>query len=168
MIAILTLAGYITILIIIAYVYRKQEKAVMYMELIAWAFILLFLYTSFSKIFLFRIYLYDLHRSPFIGPYVNIVSVLVPLSEIVISIMLFLPTTRTKGLYGSLFLMLLFTIYVAGVLSLTTERPCTCGGLIREMSWINHFIFNIFYTGLSVVGIWLDKKLTAYHISSQK
>nr|WP_143097972.1 MauE/DoxX family redox-associated membrane protein [Chitinophaga sp. CF118] len=64
--------------------------------------------------------------------------------------------TRKYGLLGSLVLMLVFTVYVAYVLLFTTKRPCTCGGIIRQLSWPDHLIFNISFLLLAITGIILQ------------
>lgn len=137
----------------------KKETA---LEWICYAFIILFLYTAFSKLFLFTVYLDDLHRSPLLAPFANYLSILLPLSEIAVAVALFLPQYRKIGLYGAAALMVMFTGYVTYVLTLTTKRPCTCGGLIRQLTWPQHLVFNIFFTALALVGIYLYNKAQRY------
>lgn len=128
-----------------------------YIEIISYAFIILFLYTAFSKLFIYSTYLRDLQRSPFISDFAKPLSVLLPLAELVISVLLFLPKKRLLGLYGSLTLMIAFTIYVSGLVFTQDRLPCSCGGLIRELTWKQHFFFNLFFTALAIIGIWLSK-----------
>jgi putative oxidoreductase len=128
-------------------------------DFICYAIILLFLYAALSKLFLYNIYVYDLHRSPFIGKYASYLSLSIPTVEIVLSVMLFFERTRLMALWGSFILMILFTGYVALILGSGVHLPCTCGGLIRNLSWRQHLAFNIFYTGLAGIGIWIQKNL---------
>jgi putative oxidoreductase len=128
------------------------------LEIISFAFILLFLYTSLSKIFMGSLYIYDLKRSPIIGPYAYVLAVLIPASEITISLLLYFNKTRKYGLYGALVLMLLFTAYVGYILGSGGKTPCTCGGIIRELTWKNHLIFNIVFTILAIIGNYLQYK----------
>ncbi|EHQ27026.1 MauE/DoxX family redox-associated membrane protein [Mucilaginibacter paludis] len=130
-------------------------------ETIAFAFIILFVYTALSKLFLFRVYLYDLGRSPGIEKFAPVLSILVPGSELLVSlwlIQLIFGSKNKRGFYGALALMSIFTLYVAYILIFTTKRPCTCGGIIRELSWPQHFIFNLCFTGLAIWGIWLQRR----------
>lgn len=133
------------------------------LDTICHLFVLLFVYTALSKLFLFHIYLYDLGRSPWIGKYANVLSILVPGLELGISVSLLHSVLYnkpvTKGLYGALILMVAFTIYVAGILTLTTSRPCTCGGIIRELTWPQHLVFNIVFTILAAIGIALQRSI---------
>lgn len=134
-------------------------KRTVIIETIAYAFVILFVYTALSKWFRYDIYLYDLNRSPELGPYAGFVSLFIPGSELIVAGLVLFSKTRLLGLYGALALMLAFTGYVVYVLEFTTSRPCTCGGIIRELSWRNHLIFNIGFTLLAVLGIILQRSL---------
>ncbi|WP_371417043.1 MauE/DoxX family redox-associated membrane protein [Chitinophaga sp. XS-30] len=127
-------------------------------EVISYAFILLFLYTALNKVFLYDTYILDLQASPALAPLSISLAIVIPFSEIVVSILLFFERTRKIGMYASFILMSVFTIYVGYVLSFTDERPCQCGGIIRELSWPAHMIFNICFLLLSAIGIWLIRK----------
>ncbi|WP_299568444.1 MauE/DoxX family redox-associated membrane protein [uncultured Pedobacter sp.] len=133
-------------------------KRTTYIEIISYAFIILFLYTAFSKLFIYGTYVRDLQRSPFIGDFAKPLSILLPIAEIVIAVLLFLPKQRLNGLYGSLALMIAFTAYVSGLVFTQDTLPCSCGGLIRELTWKQHFFFNAFFTALAGLGIWLSKR----------
>ena len=128
-------------------------------EIIAALFILLFVYTAVSKFFAFRSFNYVLGTSPLIGKNLApIVAYAIPLLEIVISLLLFFPRTRKMGLWLSLGLMLLFTAYIGYLSLFVSHLPCRCGGVISKMSWTQHFYFNIFFTLLAVLGLWLYRK----------
>lgn len=129
-------------------------------EIIAFSFFFLFVYTSLSKLYQYDFYYNDLLRSPLLGPVAYPISILVPGTELIVAVLLLTDRTRKYGLIGSLILMALFTLYVGYVLTLTTERPCTCGGIIRHLSWRNHMIFNLVFLALSVAGLMLEKKRT--------
>lgn len=126
--------------------------------IIAYLFIALFIYTSVSKIAGFDTYLHDLRRSPLLGPFALFISIAIPASELGVSALLANPKTRERGFIGAFTLMLLFTLYVGYVLTFRTERPCTCGGIIRELSWPNHMIFNLLFLLLSLVGILIQRR----------
>jgi putative oxidoreductase len=157
-IEILTYASIIGLLFLC---YRKLAKP-RTMEIYATLLIALFLYASLSKLFLFRIYLYDLGRTPLIGPYAPVVSVLLPATEIGICALIYFERTRTIGLYAYLTLMVAFTLYVAFIITVVKETPCTCGGLIRELNWRQHLRFNLFFVALSGVTVWLWRKVKKY------
>ncbi|SFF08302.1 hypothetical protein SAMN05518672_115119 [Chitinophaga sp. CF118] len=131
-------------------------KGATVIETICSAFFLLFVYTSISKLISYDYYLYDLRRSPLLASYATVISITVPCTEIIVAALLIPNKTRKYGLLGSLVLMLVFTVYVAYVLLFTTKRPCTCGGIIRQLSWPDHLIFNISFLLLAITGIILQ------------
>jgi hypothetical protein len=54
--------------------------------------------------------------------------------------------------------MFLFTIYVGLMISFAPHLPCSCGGVIKQMSWKQHLTFNTFFTALALFGIWLSRR----------
>lgn len=120
----------------------------------------LFVYTAVNKLIGFDFYLHDLRRSPELGRYALLLAILIPTSELIVAGLLLINKTRKLGFIGSIILMTAFTVYVAYVLRFTTERPCTCGGIIRSLSWPDHFKFNILFLALSVIGYFLNKSQT--------
>jgi putative oxidoreductase len=127
-------------------------------EIIAALFILLFMYTATSKFLEFSSFRTVLHMSPLIGDTASVVAWGLPLTEIVISLLLFFPRTRRKGLWASLVIMTLFTAYIGYMIYFTPTRPCNCGGVLQQMTWKQHLIFNIFFTLLAGIGLWWDKR----------
>ncbi|HZE83079.1 MAG TPA: MauE/DoxX family redox-associated membrane protein, partial [Puia sp.] len=76
-----------------------------------------------------------------------------------ISIALIFERSRTIGFYASLILMSLFTIYTGSILlHFFNYVPCSCGGVIRKLTWGQHLVFNLFFVGLSVTGIILQHR----------
>lgn len=132
-------------------------KRQIWIEIICYAFMLLFLYTAIAKLSYYHTSVNDLERSPFIGDFALPLSIVLPASEIIIAVMLFLPKYRMIGLYAAAGLMILFTIYVSALVFTQDSLPCACGGLIKHLTWKQHFFFNIFFTGLAFLGIWLQR-----------
>ncbi|SHN45514.1 MauE/DoxX family redox-associated membrane protein [Chitinophaga sp. CF418] len=124
----------------------------------SYALFFLFVYAAMNKLISFNYYLYDLKRSPLLQPYATPIAFVVPIVEILVAVLLLPDKTRQYGLFGSLVLMALFTLYVIYVLGFTKERPCTCGGIIRELTWPQHLLFNIGFLALSALGLHLKRK----------
>lgn len=122
-------------------------------EVIALLFVLLFLYTAVYKIIDFSNFRAVIGQSPFITKYAAYLAVLVPAAEIVISVLLIAPRLRLAGLCASFAIMLLFTAYIIILLNLNAHLPCSCGGIIQEMSWQQHLVFNIAFLLLALTGI---------------
>lgn len=127
---------------------------------IAAIFIFLFTYTALSKLFDFTSFKNVLHQSPLIGKMNLIVAWALPLAELATSALLFFPRTRLAGLYGSLLLMILFTMYLGYMILFTPNLPCSCGGVLRQLTWRQHVWFNLFFTGLAAFSIWLTRQKT--------
>jgi putative oxidoreductase len=67
--------------------------------------------------------------------------------------------TRMVGFISSFVLMTLFTIYTGAILLHFFDYvPCSCGGVIRKLTWPQHLVFNLFFVGLSVTGIVLQRR----------
>ena len=122
-------------------------------------FIVLFLYTGLMKFLEHDVFLTALQRSPLLLKFAPILSILVPLGELLIAISMLIPQSRKLGLYGFLIMMCIFTIYIGFMLYFRSDRPCTCGGIIKYMNWHQHFYFNSGFILLAILAIWLDKKL---------
>jgi putative oxidoreductase len=119
--------------------------------------ILMFLYASFSKIFDPEGFKDSMERQPFPHWLGNSFLFLVPASEIFVSILLLKERSWKKGMIGAVMLMSLFSIYVGLVLfHFFKYVPCSCGGIIKQLTWSEHFIFNLFFLAISIVG-WLLK-----------
>jgi hypothetical protein len=123
---------------------------------ICYTLFVLFVYASSTKLMAYSYFLDDLRRSPVLLPYAVSLSIVIPSLELLIAALLLSDKTRKSGLIGSFLMMLLFTGYVLYVLTSTTERPCSCGGIIRELTWPQHLVFNIVFLLLTVLGMYLQ------------
>jgi len=121
-------------------------------EVCAYALFMLFVYAGINKLAAFDFFLYDLSRSPQLGEFALPIALLVPASELFIAGMLIFVRTRYYGLLGSVFLMTAFTVYVGYVLSFTKDLPCSCGGIIRNLSWPQHMILNSAFLLIAIIG----------------
>jgi len=122
-------------------------------EIISALLVFLFVYAAISKLLDFDKFKYELSQSPFISHISPFVAWVIPSGEIAGAILLIIKGTRIAGLYFSFFLMLLFTGYIFIMLNYSSYLPCSCGGVLASMSWKQHFIFNLAFTGLSLSGI---------------
>jgi hypothetical protein len=127
-------------------------------EIISGLLILLFLYTGLSKLLEHDKFLYNLGKSPLLSSFSGFIAIALPIGEIILATLLLFKKTQLKGLYVSLGLLSLFTVYLIYMVNFTEHLPCSCGGVISKMSWKQHIFFNLFFVLLSAVGIWLLKK----------
>lgn len=134
----------------------KKENALL---LIGYAFVLLFVYAALSKWFAYSSFLLDLKKSPLLSEFAGPLSILLPLIELLTAVLILSSRLQKMGLWFATSLMTLFTLYIVYILTLSEEIPCSCGGIIRNLSWPQHLIFNIIFTALGVFSLWLLYKL---------
>jgi uncharacterized membrane protein YphA (DoxX/SURF4 family) len=127
-------------------------------ELIAFLFIILFLYTGISKLMDYDIGTEQIALSPILAPIAGFIVIFITIAEITTSILLFFPKTRIHGLRASLILMIAFTGYVFYLLTYNDQLPCTCGGVLEQLSWPQHLILNITLIILAIIAIRLSKR----------
>jgi len=141
---------------IVTFSWMKKRLLV---EVISICFVILFLYTAIAKLIDFQVFMEQLSDSTILGSSATIIAYGLPLTEFIVSIALFVPRYRLLGLYAAFILMILFTSYVGILLSISTELPCSCGGIMEELSWPDHLVVNIVLMCLSLIGIILAKKI---------
>lgn len=127
-------------------------------EAICLLYILLFVYAVVSKLFDFENFQVQLGQSPLLSAFAGWLSWAVPLSELLIALLLLIYKTRIYGLYLSYFLMVLFTSYIFIIFNYSESIPCSCGGVLEKMGWMEHLWFNVFFIVLAVVGIILMQR----------
>ena len=128
-------------------------------EIISSLLILLFLYASVSKWLAFRTFIGEMNNQPFPNWMTPFLVWSIPFIEVLIAVGLIFEKTRVQSFYASLFLMLAFTIYTVAILLHAFKYiPCSCGGVIRKLTWPQHLFFNLFFVGISILGIILKKR----------
>ena len=137
----------------------KILKLILISDIISALLLLLFLYTSLSKLADYETFRNVLRASPLLQPVVGQIAWLLPVSELVIAMLLFIPRLRLKGLYASLILISFFTLYLIYMIVFTPNLPCNCGGVLKMLNWPQHIFFNLFFILLSLVGILLYKRI---------
>ena len=128
------------------------------LQIISSLLILLFAYTAISKLLAYRSFTRTLTESPLIHNGADTIAWLLPAAELVVVLLLFFPALRKRGLYASASLLFLFTVYLSYMVLFVPHLPCSCGGVLRSMSWQQHIFFNLFFLGFSVFGIYLHTK----------
>lgn len=79
---------------------------------------------------------------------------LVPVTELAIVGLLLFKQTRLIGLWAAGILMFAFSAYIAVAMSgLFGRRPCACGGIISQLGYWGHLVFNLAFVGVAVMGI---------------
>ena len=134
------------------------KKQVM-LECISALLILLFLYASLSKFMDFKTFIGEMKNQPLPKSWDPFLIWFIPCTEIVLAVLLIFERTRLLGLYGSVVLMGLFTAYAMLILVHFFPRvPCSCGGIIKRLTWPQHLALNLFFVGISFSGVLIQRR----------
>jgi hypothetical protein len=133
-------------------------KRKIFVEATCTLFVILFFYTAVSKIIDFSMFYRTLHDSRFklVGKAAPVLVVAVPLAEILVSIGLVLERYKTRALRATMVMMAIFLAYVAGLMIFIPfgRLPCSCGGIMQQITWHNHLYLNIALTILAALALW--------------
>ncbi|UYQ94410.1 hypothetical protein MKQ68_04820 [Chitinophaga horti] len=126
---------------------RISLKRPVVLEFLIALIILLMVYAALNKLTIFKIFTLQLQVSPFklLGQYSTFFAVAVPSIELIIAALFLFNRTRKIAAVLFISLMSAFTIYIAAMLVSGLDLPCSCGGVLSNMNWSTHLIFNIIY-----------------------
>lgn len=136
----------------------KKEITILSISLLL---VLLFAYAGAVKLADFQTFSVQLSKSPLISDYSRSIAWLLPVLELIIAALLITDRMRMFALYSSFFLMLTFTIYLIYLLNYSYYIPCSCGGILGDLSWNAHIIFNLFFVTISAAGVLMINKKTS-------
>ncbi len=106
----------------------------------------------------FSIFKDQLKESPIVGFAAPLVAVGLPAFEFLLVAALVIPRWRLKALYASTALMVAFTVYIIVLMNTADHLPCSCGGVLAELSWGEHIVFNSVFIVLGIAAILLERK----------
>jgi putative oxidoreductase len=132
-------------------------------DVMATFLIFLFMYTAINKFIDLKSFETTLSLSPYLKKTSSFLAWFIPISEVLICILLFIPRYRKVGLLFATILMGIFALYIGFIISFSKSLPCTCGGVIEKMSWSQHLIFNIGVFSLSLLA-WKLKQTSTKNI----
>ena len=122
-------------------------------DIIAYLYVLLFVYASVSKLIDFENFKVQLGQSPLLSPFAGTISLTVPVIELAIAAALLLSNYRYIGLFAGFGLMVMFTAYIYIILNYSEFVPCSCGGILEKMGWKEHLVFNIAFVALAAIAV---------------
>lgn len=129
----------------------KHKEAII--STISMLFIVLFVYAATSKLWDFQQFRVQLGQSPILTAYADGVAWMVPGVEYLLAFLLLFNGSRLAAFYGSLALMVMFTTYIFLVLQFSDYIPCSCGGVLEDLGWTEHIVFNLFFVVLAIITI---------------
>jgi hypothetical protein len=129
-------------------------------EIVCLLFVILFVYAAVNKLLDVEKFRVQIGQSPMLSLFAHWLAVVIPMIEIIISIMLVFSTVRLFALYAALALMVVFTSYIVAILNFSIYIPCSCGGVLEKLGWTEHLIFNCLFVLMAVVAITIETRLT--------
>ena len=133
-------------------------------EIICLLYVLLFVYAAVSKLLDFENFQVQLGQSPLLSAYAGYLVWFIPSVEILIALLLSIPSYRKIGLLSGFGLMIMFTVYIYLILNYSSFIPCSCGGILEQMSWNEHFYFNLAFCLFAVVAFYLSAENKWYFL----
>lgn len=130
--------------------------------------VILLIYTAASKLLNFHEHTKAMRAQPLLPALQTFLIYAVPLSEILAVVLMVIPVTRKIGLWLTLGLLTVFTGYIILVqLNFYSKIPCSCGGVIRTLSWGEHLVFNVCFILISIAAIWLNRHENTRYTSGE-
>ena len=125
---------------------------------ISYLFFILFAYAAAVKLIDFKTFKEEMVESPLLGKFALLLTVTIPITEILIAIAVLMPRYRLKGLYASVVSMAIFTVYITILLYYQEPVSCDCGGLLQQIDLNTHLWINIGFLLLGLAGVILYKR----------
>jgi len=113
--------------------------------------ILLFVYAAVSKLLSPADFRGELYNQAFPHWLADLLLYTLIPAELLTVALLSFPRGQQAGLLFSASLLSLFSGYITLVLLRFWDRvPCSCGGILKHLTWGTHLVFNIFFLALSL------------------
>jgi hypothetical protein len=135
---------------------------------VSYGYVFLFTYAVVSKILTFHDFRIKLGQSPLLSAFAGYVAIGVPLVELLIAGVLLFPRWRISGLFASFCLMIAFTTYIFIILNYSSYVPCSCGGILQDLGWTEHLVFNLFFLLLALIALILSKTNASDWLSAMR
>jgi putative oxidoreductase len=129
------------------------KKGILIPDIISGLLILLFCYAAITKLTDRQHFQEVLSQMPLIKYIAVFISFALPITELFVSALLFMPKKRLIGFYASFGLMMVFTFYIGYMLMFASKLSCSCGGVLQQLSWRQHLLFNLIFIALSATAI---------------
>jgi hypothetical protein len=94
---------------------------------------------------------------PVFGPYHAITAPLIITLELLIALLLIVPSLKAVGMHATLVLLIIFTLCLILMVMFAEVLPCSCGGISARLSWKSQIWINLFLTLLAGFGILINQ-----------
>lgn len=127
------------------------------MQVITLLCILLFVYAAMSKLLDYGKFKVQIGQAAPLRGFAGVLALAIPVVELNIAGMLVVGGRfRRWGLIAFTGLMIAFTFYIIWAYYFSPNTPCSCGGVLESLGWVEHIWFNIGFIALSLAGIYLS------------
>ena len=138
---------------------RKENRLKIALNIIVILLLLLWVPVSIEKLVDFPSFKRGIYNQPLGNSLATILIYAIPFLEVLTVFALISERFRKQGFLLSIALMAAFTTYIGvALLGAWENLPCACGSVIKGMSWSQHFLFNLFFLILSILGFLLQNK----------
>jgi putative oxidoreductase len=120
---------------------------------------LMFLYAAQSKLMDYDKSRQEMLNQIFTAELALVLTWLIPAIELIIVGLLLIKSLNLIGLYASAILLTTFSIYISITMTGVFGRiPCSCGGILKHMSYGTHLAFNFLFIVLALFGIAIQRR----------
>lgn len=132
-----------------------KTKVILQETLVA-ALVLLFVYTASVKLMKLEDFKLAIGAQPLVPALKSFLIFAIPAACIGVALLMAIPKLRKMGLYTSLFLLLVFTGYIILIkMNYYGRIPCSCAGVLDNVDWTSHLLFNGLFIGINAGAILL-------------
>jgi putative oxidoreductase len=149
---------------------KKAEIIKNISQVTTYLLIFLFTYSGINKLVYHGNFESSILQYPIIRSQAGIISWIVPITELALVILLLVNKYRQLGSILSLILITVFTLYITYMILFIPDLPCSCGGILQQLSWRNHLLFNSIFILLLILPLLsktMDKLFIAINRNSR-
>jgi uncharacterized membrane protein YphA (DoxX/SURF4 family) len=125
--------------------------------------VLLYTYTGVAKLLQLPQQQAVLAQLPYIGGLSSFIAIAVPVAELVVVCALLIPSLTKPGLTCSLCMLVVFTTYIIAALLGNSHLPCSCGGVLRSLTWTQHIFFNSTFIVVNIIALRINRRQQTEH-----
>ncbi|WP_316799068.1 MauE/DoxX family redox-associated membrane protein [Pedobacter frigidisoli] len=129
------------------------------MNILSGLLIVLWVYAAGSKLMVVHTFEHQLSLQHLPEGLVPVLTWALPIIELMAAGLLIVPATIKVGFFLSAVLLVGFSSYITLVLAgFFKDTPCSCGGILSQLGWTEHLIFNFIFLIFSLLGFSLWRK----------
>ncbi|MEO8583413.1 MAG: MauE/DoxX family redox-associated membrane protein [Flavitalea sp.] len=123
--------------------------------------VLMYTYAAISKLLMYNAFRFEFLGHVLIRNYTGIIAWTFPVSELPIVCLIIMSGTHQISLRSDIGLLIFFTLYIIWMFRFYSSAPCSCGGVLSEMSWKPRLLFNLFFIGIGLTPLMYSREPNA-------